>query len=120
MKTKSDYFIKILGMGLTGPKLTLKNAVKPTKSQYLFYCNNKDYEKNKDFVQKILKASQRNDEIVALDLKELKKLNPLEVFSFGKKVQLSGIKVQSFPSFTEISKNADIKLSLWNELKKRI
>ncbi len=120
MKTKNDYLTKILGMSLTGPKLAIKNRVKHKRDQYLFYCNQKDFKKNKDFIQKILQASQKNNEIVITNLKDLKKLNPLEVFSFGERIHLLGVKVQSFPSFTEIFKNKNMKLLLWNELKKRV
>ncbi len=121
METKNDYYKEILGLSLTGPKVALETTVQITeRSQYLFYCSSEDFEENKEFVCKILKASQQNDGIVITSLADVKKLNPLEVFSFGEAVELMGIKVHSFPSFSEISSSPKDKAQLWAELKKRM
>jgi DNA polymerase III psi subunit len=120
METKSDYFSSVLGLSLKGAAALEVDIETTERDQFLFYVNREDFENHKSLVQKILNAAQKNDGIVITELADIKKLNPLEVFSFGEAVELMGIKVISFPSFDEISKDPKQKAKLWNELKRRI
>ncbi len=133
METKTDYYKEILGTDLTGAKtgpgveskIDLNIGLETTvqiveRDKFLFYANHEDFEANITFVRKILGAVQKNDGLVITNLADVKKLNPVEVFSFGEAVELLGIKVHSFPSFSEISESTDYKARLWTELKKRI
>lgn len=121
METKTDYFKEVLGVSLTGPKVGLETTTQIVeRSKFLFYASREDFEENIEFVRKILGAVQKNDGIVITDLADIKKLNPIEVFSFGEAVELMGIKTHSFPSFSEIAKSTDYKAKLWGELKKRV
>ena len=121
METKNDYFSDVLGLSLTGSKASMETTIEVTeRDQFIFYCDVQDFEDNKDFVQKILSAIKKNDGIVMTNLSDIQKINPLEVFSFGEAVELMGITIHSFPSFTEISKDNECKAKLWSELKRRV
>ena len=121
METKNDYFSDVLGLSLSGSKAAMQTTVEVTeRDQFLFYCDVQDFEDNKEFVQKVLSAIQKNDGIVITSLADVKKLNPVEIFSFGTAVELMGITVHSFPSFSEIATDNECKAKLWGELKRRV
>ena len=121
METKNDYFSEVLGLSLTGSKMAMETTVEiAERDQFLFYCDVQDFEENKDFIGKVLSAIQKNSGIVITNLADIKHLNPFEVFSFGEAVELMGITVHSFPSFSEISADTEYKAKLWSELKRRV
>lgn len=120
METKNDYFNDVLGISLKGPGMALETSVETVdRKSFLFYADIEDFEENKDFVSKILNAVKQNDGIVIMNIADLKKINPLEVFSFGEAIELMGVKVHSFPTLSEIANDQGLKVKLWGELKKR-
>lgn len=111
MKTKEDYFKKVLGLSVPLP---LKVEKQKRQKPFCFLCFKEDFERNKEFVEKILSAVGKGKDIVFFDLDKAE--NFREVYCFGVKGEDLEL---SFPNFSEIKKSQPLKAQLWKEFKKR-
>lgn len=130
MKTLEDYHHQILGLSLNllkkRPKPLIKkeniktplNNTENNAEKIYFITDPDDLNKNRDLVVKVLKSINKDKSI----LKRPKDIPNLTgtVFYFGSalKTSITEAKVLNWPSFSEISKDVDLKRQLWSALKK--
>lgn len=118
MRTQQDYFKKVLGLSLKGRpsfKTAKKNPspVSPLEEPFYFYADSMDLEKNKNMVDKLLKAVKR-DENIFLTEESLDQIEDQKVFVFGP--LLTKRKFIFYPDFSSLSEDQNLKAQLWKEL----
>ena len=113
----TDYRREVLGIRFRGS--SPKSSTESETSMIVFYADSLDYKLQKPMVDKILDLFKTSPVVLTDEPQD--PFEALSLFTFGEKKAPNSIKAQdcfSFPSFSDISQNSDLKRELWEKLKK--